>query len=280
MSTAKLVKKALAEGYAVPAFNIWNAETIEVVLKTAEKLQSPVILMTSTYELDLLSPKRYGSMAHEIAEDYDVPAALHLDHGSSMKQVDDCIKANYTSVMLDFSLKPFDENASALKEVVDKAKPKGITVEGEIGAIGQADQTAIEGAHESEFTDPQQARLYVEKTGVDILAISIGNAHGIYKTLPEFDFERLKNIKESTKIPLVLHGGSGTPVEHLQKAISLGITKVNIGTEFSRAYSDYMLSQWSEGKNLWVPIATVSALRKMAKVVKKWIKNLGSEGKA
>ena len=275
-----LIKKAEAEGYAVPAFTIWNAETIDTVLKVAEEMQSPVILMTGPAEFNLFSPKKIASIAYLIAENYNVPAALHLDHGDSLQQVEDCIAANYTSVMLDFSSKPFSENVEAMKKVMEIAHPKGITVEAELGSIGKADKISEEGIDITTLTNPLQAKQFVEETKIDMLAVGIGNAHGIYSSLPKLDFARLQEIYEFTKIPLVLHGGSGTPAEDLKKAILFGICKVNIASELVKALRDYFLNQWNAQKNMWIPITTAQALKRMIPVVKKWITNLGAEGKA
>lgn len=275
-----LVLKAKEDRYAIPTFNVWNAETIDIILKTAEELQSPVILQTSPAELSLFPPYKISAIAYEIAKDYTVPAALHLDHGSSLKQFNLCIEAKYTSLMLDYSLKSFEENSKVLKEAVNIAHPFNITVEGEIGHVGRAEKLSEEGDNPLNLTDPQEAQRFVKETNVDMLAVGIGNAHGIYTQLPKLDFKRLKMIQEAVNIPLVLHGGSGTPELDLKKAISLGICKVNIASELVQEYRDYLISQWTSGNNMWIPIATAKALKKLSPIIKKWIRNLGSENKA
>lgn len=275
-----MVKNAKKEGYAVPAFTIWNAETIDTILNVAEEMQSPVILMTGPAEFNLFPPKKIASIAYLIAEDYTIPAALHLDHGNSLQQVEDCIAAKYTSIMLDFSSKPFPENVEAMKKVVKLARPKGITVEAELGSVGKADKLSEEGIDKATLTNPQEAQRFVRETEIDMLAVGIGNAHGIYSSLPKLDFERLQEIYELTQIPLVLHGGSGTPAEDLKRAISLGICKVNVASELVKALRDYFLSQWNAEKNMWIPVTNSKALKKIVPIVKKWIVNLGAEGKA
>ena len=274
-----LIKQAEKEGYAIPSFTIWNAELIDIVLKTAQEMQSPVILLTGPSEFNLFPPQKLAQIAYNIASNYDIPAALHLDHGNSLDQVNECIKGKYTSLMLDFSNKSYEENVKGMQSVVKLAQPLGITVEGEIGSIGKADTISEESSGSPNLTEPLEAKRFVEETGIDMLAVGIGNAHGIYKSLPKFDFKRLQEIYEQVQIPLVLHGGSGTPEADLKKAISLGICKVNVASELVKTFRDYLLNQWNAEEDLWIPIATAKALMKLPPIIKKWIKNVGSENR-
>ena len=276
----QLLQRAVSEGYAVPSFCVWNAESIEAVLRVAAELKAPVILMNGPGEFGLLSPRDLGVVAHALAERFEVPAALHLDHGNSLAMVEDCLAAKYTSVMLDFSTRPWEENVDALRRVSALAHPRGVTVEGELGEVGQADQVSVEGGKRSTLTDPEMAADFVQKTGIDALAVSIGNAHGHYTKLPKFDFERLAKLKEATGIPLVLHGGSGTPEADLRRAISLGIAKVNVATEAITAMRESLLEQWGAGKNLWAPMAQAVAMEAMAKIVTKWFHLTMAAGRA
>ncbi len=276
----QLLQRAVSEGYGVPSFCVWNAESIEVVLRVAAELKAPVILMNGPGEFDLLAPRDLGAVAHALAERFGVTAALHLDHGNSIVMVEDCLAAKYTSVMLDYSTRPWQENVDALRRAVALAHPQGVTVEGELGVVGQADEVSVEGGKQSALTDPDLAADFVEKTGIDALAVSIGNAHGRYTKLPQFDFERLAKLKEATRIPLVLHGGSGTPEADLRRAISLGIAKVNVATEAITALRQSLLEQWGAGKNLWVPMAQAVAMEAMAKVVEKWFHLTMAAGRA
>ena len=197
-----------------------------------------------------------------------------------MTMVEDCLAANFTSVMLDYSTRPWLENLEALRRVVALAHPQGVTVEGELGVIGQADQVTVEGAGQSTLTDPDKAAAFVEQTEIDALAVSIGNAHGFYTKLPSLDFERLAKLQAATRIPLVLHGGSGTPEGDLRRAISLGIAKVNVATELISAVRQSLLEQWGKGKNLWTPIAQAVAMQAMAQVVEKWFHLTCAAGRA
>jgi len=279
VATAGLLADALAQGYAVPALCVWNAESVDAVLRVAAECRAPVILMRGPGEL-LLSHTAMAATARAVAAGYDVPAALHLDHGNSISCVDACIAAGYTSVMLDYSGKSFAENVAALREAVELARPRGITVEGEIGKVGRVSDSASEGHGDSALTDPGEARAYVEATGVDALAVSIGNVHGNYLRRPRFDFELLARLRDATGVPLVLHGGSGTPGDDLRKAISLGIAKVNVASELSRVVREALLARWNAGERLWVPYALVEAMDAYAAAVERWIRLTGAFGRA
>ena len=276
----ELLIKAYKEGYAVPSFCVWSAETIQKVIEVAEKLKAPVILMNGPGEFPLVEPGISSAIAYNLIGQYDVQAALHLDHGNSIDMVKSCISAKYTSVMLDYSTRPFEENAKALRQVVEMAHPSGISVEGEIGSVGFLDKVTKEGGYFSSLTDPEQALQYAKQTGVDALAVSIGNAHGIYTKLPQFEFDLLAKINSKVRIPLVLHGGSGTPEQDIKKAISLGIAKVNVASELLKVVRESLLSQWNAGKNLWVPAAQVEAMNDLARVVEKWILIAGAAGRS
>ena len=280
LPSADLINQAFKEGYAIPSFCVWNAETTDTVLSVASALRAPVMLMNGPGEFCLLSPEKMAATVKAIAATYDVPTCLHLDHGKSLELVDECIAAGYTSVMLDYSDKSFDENAGALRSVVRKAKPLNITVEGEIGAVGQADQATTEGNASSSLTDPDEAAAYARETGVDLLAVSIGNAHGHYAQRPRLDFELLKTLRAATDVPIVLHGGSGTPAEDLQTVISLGIAKINVASDLVSAVRRTLYNKWENETSLWVPLALSEAMEAMAKEVERWIRLSGAAGRA
>lgn len=275
----ELLAPALRGQYAVPSFCSWNAEVTETILQVATELRAPVILMSGPGEFPLNGPDTLSRVTRTLLEKYAVPTSLHLDHGDSPEVVQACLKAGYTSVMLDYSTRPFEENARALKEVVCKAHAKGVTVEGEIGSVGKVEASA-EGGHGSTLTDPDEAARYAEMTGVDALAISIGNAHGLYTKLPVFDFTRLQAIRDRVSIPLVLHGGSGTQPEYIQRAIQLGIAKINVASELCRAFRDGYAEQHAAGKSSWLPTALGAIKPGIAKVVGKWFRLCGAVGKA
>jgi fructose-bisphosphate aldolase class II len=272
----ELLQDAAAGGYAVPSFCVWSAEVMDAVLGTAQDLRAPVILMNGPGEFGALDAAVMGDVARAVAWSYATPAALHLDHGNSIPLVRTCIDAGYTSVMLDYSTRPFEENASALREVVAMARPLGVTVEGEIGHVGRASTMAVEGEGDSQLTCPDEAAAFAEQTGVDALAVAIGNAHGRYARLPQFDFARLSAIRQATGIPLVLHGGSGTPDEDIRRAISLGMAKINVATEIVTAMSDALHAQGA----VWLPYALAKAVEAAVPVIARWLELSGAAGKA
>lgn len=276
----ELMRHAADGGYAVPSFCVWNAESMVTVLSVAADCRAPVILMNGPGEQGLLAPQDMAAVARAVAARFSAPAALHLDHGDSLAQVKACLEAGYTSVMLDYSNRPFDENAEALRQVVAMAQPYGATVEGEIGHVGKTDNVTVEGAGDSTLTRVDEAVVYAASTGVDALAVSIGNAHGQYTKLPQFDFERLTRIHEAVRLPLVLHGGSGTPDEDLRRAISLGMVKINVATEAIVAVRESLRRQWDEGQNMWAPLAMAASMKAMAPVIEKWIRRTGAAGQA
>ncbi len=274
-----LLRKALDGGYAVPSFCVWNAETMSAVLRAASRLEAPVILMNGPGEFPLLPPAHMAGIARMLMEKASLPVALHLDHGNSPEQVQSCLDAGYTSVMLDYSTRPFEENVRALRAVVEMSRPLGVTVEGEIGAVGKIGDATGEGGATSTLTVPREAEEYVRRTGVDALAVSIGNAHGHYTKLPRLRFDILREVFDLVQIPLVLHGGSGTPDEDIRTAISNGIAKVNVASELVRAVRESLMNQWREGVNLWAPAAEVEAMRAMETVIETWIVKTGAAGR-
>ena len=276
----EIAEKAAEGGYAVPAFCAWNAEAMKAILDEAQGMGSPVILMNGPGEFPLLAPSELGAIAHGLIDRYTIPAALHLDHGDSMEMVNQCVEAGYTSVMLDFSTEPFEDNVAGLRKVVEMARPLNITVEGELGMIGKNDESSNEGSETSSFTDPMEAEEYVERTGVNLLAVSIGNAHGFYKDIPHLDFELLEEIQKRVKAPLVLHGGTGLTEEDIRRGISLGIAKVNVASELFHGIETKLLEQWESGRKPLLPKALTEAMAVARQSVRKWIGITGAAGKA
>jgi len=275
-----LISDAARRGYAVPAFCVWDASIVDTVLRVAERRDAPVILMHGPGECGLLSPAQMAAVVGAMTARYDVPAALHLDHAAEAEHVDRCLAAGFTSVMLDLSDRPFDENAAALRQVVCKAHELGVTVEGEVGHVGKADPHAREGGAQSRLTEPDQARDFVALTQVDMLAVSIGNAHGRYPGRPRLEFDLLARLRDAANLPLVLHGGSGIPPPDLKRAISLGIAKVNVATELVQSLASSLEQHFEPGRGGWLPAVMGEAKTSLARVVDKWIHLTGAGGKA
>jgi ketose-bisphosphate aldolase len=276
-----LLDHAQNNGYAVGAFNYCNAETLTAVVEEAEALRAPVILITGPWEIPLLGAGLLAELAKCVAARATVPICLHLDHATDLELVRECIDAGFSSVMFDGSERDYETNVAMTREVVAMAKPLGIAVEGEIGAIGRVGDATPEGACGSRLADPAQAAEFATRTGVDALAVAIGNAHGMYEQLPQLDFPRLAEIRKATPVPLVLHGGSGTPLDQLQAAVSMGISKVNVASEMGKAYLAAIRKAEDEtaGK-VWYAHAFADGKRDVRAVVRRWMQNLGCAGKA
>ncbi len=232
VTSLEMIKKAREGKYAVPAFNAENMEMVKAIVEAAEKASSPVMIQTTMPTVKYIGEETAVAMARAAAERASVPVALHLDHCTSFDGVMRALRAGYTSVMIDGSKLPFEENAELTRRVVDAAHPMGVTVEAELGTVGGKEDNVSAGII---YTDPDEAKSFVERTGVDILAIAIGTAHGFYKGEPKLDFDRIAVIKDLIDTPLVLHGGSGVPTESVKRAISLGMSKVNFATELRAA---------------------------------------------
>lgn len=238
VSVKEILAMAEEGGYAVGAFNLNNMEIMQAIIEAAEEERAPVILQASQGALKYAGIEYIAALAKTAATQASVPIALHLDHGTSFKQVVECLRNDFTSVMFDGSKYEFAENIRRTKEVVDIAHIVGVSVEGELGRIGGVEDDIVVDERDALLTDPSEAAEFAEATGVDALAIAIGTAHGLYKLEPKLDFERLTEIKEVVSIPLVLHGGSGVPDGAIQEAIRRGIRKINIDSELRKAFSD------------------------------------------
>jgi fructose-bisphosphate aldolase class II len=230
----EILVPARAGKYAVGAFEFWSFDSAQAIVSAAEMAGMPVILQAGFLETDYAGGLDILSLiAHRVAEKARIPVALHLDHAEKISLVRDAIDAGFTSVMIDTSALPFEENVTATLEVTALAKPRGVTVEAELGRLATAEGGAT--AEEAQ-TDPEEARLFVERTGIDALAVAIGTAHGAYRFPPKINIPRLKEIAAVVDIPLVLHGGSGTPADAIAGAIENGVAKINICTDLITAY--------------------------------------------
>ncbi|OAT79756.1 class II fructose-1,6-bisphosphate aldolase [Desulfotomaculum copahuensis] len=231
-----LLRDAENEGYAVGAFNCNNMEIVQAIVAAAEAENAPVIMQASQGAIKYAGIDYIVAMARVAAAGAKVPVALHLDHGTSFEQVIRCVRAGFSSVMFDGSKLPTEQNIAITRQVVAVSRPVGISVEAELGKIGGTEDEIVVTDREALFTDPEEARYFVEQTGVDSLAVAIGTAHGRYKGEPQLDFERLSKIKSLVTVPIVLHGSSGVPAEALREAIRRGVRKINIDTNIREAF--------------------------------------------
>lgn len=237
VTTKEMLLKAQEGHYAVGAFNVENMEMVMAVIGAAEELNSPVILQTTPSTVKYAGLDYYLANVKVAAEKASVPVAMHLDHGSSFELAMQALRAGYTSIMIDGSHESFEDNIAVSKAVADACRPSDIPVEAELGKVGGKEDD-LDGGEGNAHTDPQEAKEFVEKTGVSSLAVAIGTAHGIYKGEPKIDLDRLSEIREVVSVPLVLHGGSGIPDETIKESIRRGIAKVNYATELRIAFSN------------------------------------------
>jgi fructose-bisphosphate aldolase class II len=231
-----LLLDALQNQYAIGAFNTYNLEITLGILNAAEASNAPVILQVGTAAQEYGDAATLSALALTAAETAKVPVAVHLDHARDLDAIKDSIKRGYTSIMFDGSALPFEENIAQTLETVRAAHGAGIPVEAELGSLNPEEGQPSKNTETLPLTDPFEALEFVERTGVDSLAVAIGNKHGFYRGDPDLDFDRLDAIRDRVGVPLVLHGASGIPDEDISKAISLGICKTNVNTALRKAF--------------------------------------------
>ena len=269
--------------YAVGMFDVSDLEMIRAVAEEAEALRSPVILGALGPDLEGARLDYWFSLARLAAERSSIPVCIHLDHANTMEQVRRAADIGFSSVMLDASASPFEENIRRSKEVADAVRKRGISVEAELGHVGNGWVGSEEGGETGAdvLTEPEKVAEFVRRTGVDALAVSIGTAHGVYIKAPKLDIERLDKITAVADIPLVLHGGSGTPEDQMSAAIAHGICKVNIYSELLTAWNGAVLEELKQSPHLavWPGVLRKKPDAAMREVIRHKIKFFGSEGR-
>jgi fructose-bisphosphate aldolase class II len=281
ITNAELLGRAKAKGYAVGAFNTNNLEITLSIVEAAEVERSPLILAVSPGAMAYAGVAYIAAIARVASEEADVPISLHLDHGTSLEEVGTCLEHGFSSVMIDGSKLPFEENVELTRKVVEMARAAGVSIEAELGRlVGTEDEISVS-EREASMTDPDQAAEFVEKTGIDALAVSIGNAHGWYKGEPKLDFERLRLIRAKVDIPLVLHGASGIPDDMIREACSIGVDKINIDTEVRDAFRQAVAGFVSYNPQEIDPRKILAPARDaMREVVARKMRLFGSAGRA
>ncbi|MCR2805479.1 class II fructose-bisphosphate aldolase [Paenibacillus soyae] len=281
-SMKDMLNKALAGGYAVGQFNINNLEWTQAILDAAQTEQSPVILGVSEGAAKYMGGfKVITAFVQALIEEQKitVPVAIHLDHGSSFDKCKAAIDAGFTSVMIDASHHPFEENVETTKKVVEYAHSKGVSVEAELGTVGgQEDDVIADGVI---YADPKECFELVQRTGIDCLAPALGSVHGPYKGEPNLGFKEMEEICQTIKLPLVLHGGTGIPTEQIKKSISLGTAKINVNTENQIAFTKTVREVLASDSEVYDPRKFIGPGREAIKqtVIGK-IREFGSSNKA
>ncbi|MBM7587248.1 tagatose 1,6-diphosphate aldolase GatY/KbaY [Bacillus pakistanensis] len=278
VNTKEMLLKAQKEAYAVPAFNVHNLETIQVIVEAAMEMRSPVILAGTPGTFQYGGRDYIQAIAETAAKRYDIPIALHLDHHESLEDIKESIQLGTKSAMIDGSHHPFEENIKLVKEVVEYAHVHGVTVEAELGRLGGQEDDLVVDEKDSFYTDPAAAAEFVQRTGVDSLAVAIGTAHGLYKSAPKLDFDRLAQIQMVVDVPLVLHGASGISTDEVRKCIDLGCCKVNIATELKIPFSNEVRKYLVENREANDPRKYMAPAKEaMRKVVVEKIKMCKSD---
>lgn len=270
---------AKEEHYGVGFFNAVNVEMARAVIETAEELRSPVMIGTAEVLLPTTNLNLVADYLLPMAREASVPVTVHYDHGLTFDRCMQALRLGFSSVMFDCSTKSYEDNAEAVAEMVKICHGMGVTVEGELGHVGDNEGAGKLAKPSDYFTDPDMAVDYVKKTGIDALAIAVGNAHGDYKFPPKLDFERISVISERTGLPLVLHGGSGLSDDDFREAVKRGICKINIFTDLDKAGKNGVARGLEEGAASMCSLIPYE-IEAMKAVVGEKIHLFGSVGKA
>lgn len=276
-----MLARARAQQYAVGAFNILDYNSTKAVVEAAEALTAPVIIQTSAKTVVFWGSRAIVTWVRELGQASKVPIALHLDHCKDLELIEECIDAGWTSVMIDASAKPFEENLALSQRVADMARPKDVTVEAELGAIVGVEDDLHVKEQDAHLADPKQAIEFCARVEPDCFAPAIGTAHGVYKGEPKIAYDVLQAVATATGVPIALHGGTGLSDEVFRKCIALGCAKVNISTQIKYAFIDGFVDYHHAHDTQYNPLKVVEAqFAEMKKAVAENIRLFGSVGKA
>jgi fructose-bisphosphate aldolase class II len=278
-----MIKEAWENGYAIGAFTAHNLETIKAVLLAAQEEQSPIMIQIGQKAINEMGMKPLRDAVDSLIQHHaiTVPICVHLDHSRKFEQCMEAATRGFQSLMFDGSALDFEENVRITRTVVEVAAALGLGSEGEIGKIGGTEDDITVDEKDAMITTVAEALDFSERTGVDYLAVSIGTAHGVYKTTPELKFDRLSEIKDAVKKPIVLHGGSGVPDDQVIEAVKRGVAKINVDTELRQGFILGLQAHWAAAPNDFILAdAMNTGIESMKQVVKHKIKLFGSNGKA
>lgn len=279
VTSEKMLLDAQKGGYAVGAFNVENMEMVMAVIAAAEELKAPLMLQTTPSTVKYAGLDMYLANVKTAAKKAKVPVCMHLDHGDSFDLAMQALRVGYSSIMIDGSHNVFEENIAVTKAVTDACRPSKVPVEAELGKVGGKEDD-LDGGNGG-YTDPMEAKEFVERTGVGSLAVAIGTAHGVYKGEPKLDLDRLAEIRKVVSIPLVLHGASGLSEEAVKESIKRGICKVNFATELRIAYTDGVKEFLAANPDAFDPKKYGKvAMEHVKEIVKLRMKMCGCDGKA
>lgn len=268
-------------GYAIGAFNVYHLEDVQGVVAAAEAEEAPVILQISEGAIRFAGLDYIALLSRHAAENARVPVAIQLDHGQSYEMAVKCVRAGFTSVMIDASRLPFADNVALTSEVARMAHAAGVSVEGELGRVGGKEDDIGSEQEGSFYTDPDEAEEFVRRSGIDALAVAIGTVHGLYRGEPKLDFQRLAVLRQRLELPLVLHGASDLPAEMIREAVSLGVDKINVGTDLKVAGTEAVKRYLAEHPDEFDPGKVFGpARRAVTEVTRAKIQLFGASGRA
>lgn len=277
----EILQDAEKGGYAVGAFNCNNMEIVQAITAAAEEENAPVIIQASQGAIKYAGLQYIRSLVEIAADNIKTPVVLHLDHGTNFEQVVRCVRYGFTSIMIDGSKLPLEENIALTNKVSEICRASGLSVEAELGRIGGTEDDISVEDWQASMTDPEEAKYFVESTDIDALAVAIGTAHGQYKGTPQLDFERLEKIRSLVQTPIVLHGSSGVPDEDIKKAVELGVRKINIDTEIRESFVRRSREVMEENPKEIDPRKILGPAREeMIKTIREKIRIFGSSNKA
>ena len=281
VSMKPMLAEARSEGYAVGAFNTVDYASTKAVISAAVELSAPVIVQISVKTILYWSHETISAWVRELATDAPVPVALHVDHCKDVAVIERCIETGWTSVMIDASALPYEENLALSKRVVDMATPAGIGVEAELGEIAGVEDDLSVADEDAHLADPQKALAFCQQMDLAVFAPAIGTAHGIYKGEPKIAFDRLEEISRGTPTPLALHGGTGLPDHIIQRCIGLGCAKINISTQLKHAFVDGFVGYHRDNPDDYEPLKVLDAqYGVMKELVAEKTRQFGAAGKA
>jgi ketose-bisphosphate aldolase len=280
-NTGQILQNARAEGYCVGAFNIVDYLTMEAVLLAASAQSSPVIVQTSSGVVRRYGARSLVAWGRTLAEKYPIPVGLHLDHGTELDLIQECIEAGYTSVMIDASRYPFAENVNRTRKVVETAHRWDVAVEGEIGVLAGVEDELVLQQGQAIYTTPEEAIAFQDGSGVDFLAVAIGTAHGFYQVQPRLDIQTLQKLHAQVDFPLVIHGGTGLSMETLQELVAAGASKLNISTQIKKTYIDSLESYIQAHRTEYNPLKVLdSASKQLVEMVSAYLEVFQSANRA
>ncbi|WP_126174045.1 class II fructose-bisphosphate aldolase [Altericroceibacterium xinjiangense] len=276
-----LLRDAMENGYAVAAFNLVDYGSTKAMVKAAEELNAPVICQTSAKTIKFYSHKEIVSWVRTAAEDSPVPVVLHLDHCKDLEMIEACAKAGWTSIMIDASELPFEENLEMSKRVRDIADKYGVGMEAELGQIMGVEDDMVVAEEESVLTDPEDAQKFCDALDLSAFACAVGTAHGFYHGDPKVDFDRIEAINKLTKTPMALHGGTGLSDEVFRKAIERGAAKINISTNLKHVFVESFVKYHMENPKDFEPLRVIDAQYQACKLLfSSFIAKFGGENRA